>query len=182
MKRGMIRLSTRCVLALATMLVADGARAQLALVTDCAKLSIRLVGIPEAAGMRCNGDEDQRDESIDASGPEREFVIRHQGTLPRYFLVREEATNLVAKLVESNVAAEPGEPFEVEDFDVVRYRAVASEAERPACFYFLNYAGHVAHTTGYRHAIIGYYCDNTGKEASDQRIGELLGAIEADFW
>jgi hypothetical protein len=168
--------------AAAIIFAAARADAQFVFVTDCTKLSIRLDGIPEAAGARCSGDDDRRNETIDASTDGSTFVIRHQGSLPGHYLIREEVTGLVRKMVVSGDAEDAGEPFEVEDFDVVRYRATDKRTHKPtACFHFLSYAGHVAGTTGYRHAIIGFHCSDIGSEASDERIAELLGAIDADF-
>jgi hypothetical protein len=171
------------ILAAALVLAAARADAQFVLVTDCTKLSLRLQGIPEAAGVRCNGDDDQRNETIDASGAGSTFVIRHQGSLRGYYLIREEVTGLVRKMAASGDAQDIGEPFEIANFDVVRYRGLDKRTKKPApCFHFLRYSGHVARTTGYRHAIIGFYCSDGDTEASETRIAELLGAIDADFW
>jgi hypothetical protein len=160
------------------------ARAQFSPDADCAKLSMRLAGIPEAAAARCSGGgEEFGDEFIDASGPGTVFVIRHQRGGLSYYLEREEVTHIVKKMMDVGKAEDAGEPFEVEDFDVVRYKTKAEGTGAPvACFTCLNYAGHVDHTTGYRHAIIGSDCDLSGSAPSDARIGELLGAIDADFW
>src|SRR5262245_12971182 len=65
---------------------------------DCASLSIHLTGIPEAAGARCQGDEARANELIDASGPDRVFVIRHQSSGGHDYLRREEVTDIVKKL------------------------------------------------------------------------------------
>jgi hypothetical protein len=170
-------------LAAALLFITTEAPAQFSLTTDCAKLSMRLEGIPEAAGARCSGGEEFGDEFIDASGPATVFVIRHQRGGLNFYLEREEVTHIVKKMVDADKVQDAGEPFEVEDFDVVRYKAKAEGTTAPAaCFIFLNYAGHVDRTTGYRHAIIGNYCDLAGSAPSDARIGELLGAIDADFW
>jgi len=180
-----MRHSWRCgLLAAPMLLVTAEAGAQFSPGTDCAKLSMRLAGIPEATAARCSGGgEEFGDEFIDVSGPEAVFVIRHQRGGLNYYLEREEVTHIVKKMMDAGEAQDAGEPFEVEDFDVVRYKTKADGTGAPvACFAFLNYAGHVDHTTGYRHAIVGSYCDLSGSVPSDARIGELLGAIDADFW
>ena len=93
-----------------------------------------------------------------------------------YYLQREEVAHIVKKMVDAGKAQDAGEPFEVEDFDVVRYKTKAEGSPAPAaCFTLLIYGGHVDHTTGYRHAVIGSYCDLAGNAPSDARIGELLG-------
>ena len=169
---------------LALLILTGEARAQFVTGSDCTKLSMRLKGIPEAAGARCvEGGEYFGDEIISASGPGTTFVIRHQRGGLNYYLVRQEVSHIVKKMRDAGEALDNGESFEVGDFDVVRYRAKPEGAGAPAaCFLFLNYAGHVDHTTGYRHAIVGWYCDLGGSEPSDARIAELLGAIDADFW
>ena len=171
------------ILAAFVWVAADGARAQFRDVTDCAKLQIRLTGIPEAGGARCDGDENAYDETIDASGPGSIFVIRHQSTIERTYFWRLKAAEIVDRLTASAQVESRSEEFEVEDFNVMRYRATPSGKDSPsACFAFVRYAGHVAHTTGYRHSVVGFYCDLTGNAPTDARIGELLGAIDADFW
>jgi len=176
--------SRRGMLATLMLFVTAEARAQFSPDTDCAKLSMRLAGIPEATAARCDGGGEKfGDEFIDASGSGTVFVIRHQRGGLNYYLEREEVTHIAKKMMDAGKAEDAGEPFEVEDFDVVRYKTKAEGTGAPvACFAFLNYAGHVDHTTGYRHAIIGSYCDLSGSAPSDARIGELLGAIDADFW
>lgn len=151
---------------------------------DCAALKIRLSGIPEAAGARCARDGNASYESIGASGPQSVFVIAHQAAGGDY-LVRLRVTVLLStmKLPQSARIERSGDPFEIENFDVVRYRETMNGMSTPAaCFIFVQYAGHVAQSTGYRHVVYGNYCDLAGREADDARIGQLLGAIDADFW
>lgn len=165
------------------MVVSGAASAQMQSLADCTSLSIHLTGIPEAAGARCQGDEDRANELIDASGPDRVFVIRHQSSGGHDYLRREEVTDIVKKLTAAATLDSLSERLKFEHFDIARYRAAANAASRPAgCFAFVSYAGHVAQTTGYRHAIIGSYCDLTGKEPDAARIVQLLRAISADFW
>jgi len=172
-----------CVLGMANLPGAGVAEAQSMQPTDCASLSIHLAGIPEAAGARCRGDERQWNELIDASGPDRSFVIRHQASGFSDYLQREEVTQLVKKLTAVAKLDGVSQRFKIGHFDVALYMAAANELARSAaCFGFVSYAGHVPQTTGYRHAIIGSYCDLTGKEPSLDRIREILGAIDADFW
>jgi len=167
----------------AAALVNGPANAQLKLITDCSQLSVRLEGIPEAANARCDGDENGSLETIDASGPAMVFFIRHQFTEGGTYFWRLKAAEIIKRLPESGRAESQGEEFVVENFNVMRYRATTSGRESPAaCFAFAAYAGHVDHSTGYRHSVVGIYCDLAGSEATDARIRELLGGIEADFW
>jgi hypothetical protein len=168
---------------LACVVASTGAPAQMQRVADCTSLSIHLAGIPEAAGARCQGDENRGNELIDASGPGRVFVVRHQTSSGHDYLQREEITRIVRKLTAAATLDGVSERYKFGHFDIARYQAAANAVARPAkCFAFVSYAGHVAQTTGYRHAIIGSYCDLSGKEPDDARIVELLRAISADFW
>ena len=67
-------------LAPAGLLASLAASAQMQPVADCAALSIHLTGVPEAADARCQSDASRSNELIDASGPGRVFVIRHQAS------------------------------------------------------------------------------------------------------
>jgi hypothetical protein len=171
-----------CVLAAVVLLATGTAQA-----ADCAALKIRLSGIPEAAGASCSGGGNASYEAIDASGPQAVFVITHQSVIGTGgdYLVRLRVTELLGQMTspQSMKVERSGEPFEIEDFDVIRYRQTMNGVETPAaCFIFMQYAGHVAQSTGYRHVVYGNYCDLAGKEPDDARIGQLLGAIDADFW
>jgi hypothetical protein len=84
-------------------------------------------------------------------------------------------------LAESAQVERQGEVFEVGNFDVMRYRAKVAE-QQAACFIFVGYAGHVEHSTGYRHSVVGFYCNLAGEAASDARVSELVGGFVADFW
>ena len=171
------------VVALAGLFAPGDADAQWLPPADCGSLSIHLAGIPEASGARCQGDEKRWNELIDASGPDRSFVIRHQSSGLNDYLQREEVTQVVKKLTAAAKLEGVSQRFKLGHFDVALYMASANTLAQPAaCFGFLSYAGHVAQTTGYRHAIIGSYCDLTGKEPTLDRIRELLGGISADFW
>jgi len=84
---------------LALLILTGEARAQFVTGSDCTKLSMRLKGIPEAAGARCvEGGEYFGDEIINASGPGTTFVIRHQRGGLNYYLVRQEVSHIVKKM------------------------------------------------------------------------------------
>jgi hypothetical protein len=155
-------------------LMAANAQAQ----SECAELSIRLEGIPEALGARCGGTPNGSLETIDAGGPEARLHIRHQQAGARSYFWRLTPTDILRKLPETE---REGEPFEVGNFDVMRYRT-RMDGQAAACFVFVGYAGHVEHSTGYRHSVIGFYCSLAGEETSDARVSELLGGVVADFW
>ena len=167
------------VLAAVLLPVAASAQAQ-GFAGDCAKLSIRLEGIPEADGARCSGSGWY--ESIDASGPASLFQIRHQSTSDgRTYFWRLTAAEILSRLHAAAPVELQGEEVEVGNFDVLRYRAKMDE-QQAACFVFVRYAGHVAHSTGYRHSVVGVYCNLAGEAATDARVSELLSGVVADFW
>ena len=98
------------------MVVSGAASAQMQPLADCTSLSIHLTGIPEAAGARCQGDEDRANELIDASGPDRVFVIRHQSSGGHDYLRREEVTDIVKKLTAAATLDSLSERLKFEHF------------------------------------------------------------------
>lgn len=94
---------------------------------------------------------------------------------------RLKAAEIIKRLSETSDAEPQGEEFAVENFSVMRYRSTTKGESPAACFAFVAYAGHVDHSTGYRHSLAGIYCDLADREVTDARISELLGGIEADF-
>jgi hypothetical protein len=52
------------------------------------------------------------------------------------------------------------------------------------CFAFSRYGGHVAHTSGYRHQVIGVYCEDVESDqpVSDARIKAMIGKIKTQVF
>ncbi|MFN0194942.1 MAG: GFA family protein [Aestuariivirga sp.] len=64
-------------------------------------------------------------------------------------------------------------------YAVARFTGRFDSVQVP-CFAFSRYGGHVARTPGYRHQVMGIYCENVESDqpVSDARIKEMIGKIK----
>jgi len=170
--------------AIAAVLAAGPAQAWQA--TDCGKLQIHFAGIGATTRTECKADNagsGASDELIDAYGIGSVLFIMHHGVpdTGRFYMPRMTVKHLVQEVVTSKDLSDWTEPTESRDFDVIRFKGVlAAGGARMACVGFSRYAGHVDHSTGYRHVVIGVLCDRA--DPSEATVAEVLGAVGADFW
>ena len=170
--------------ALAGMLAAGSAQAWQA--TDCGKLQIHFATSGTATRVECKADhvgQDTRDELIDAYGIGSVLFILHHGVpdTGRFYMPRMAVKRLVQDVVTSKDLSDWTEPTETKDFDVIRFKGVlAAGGASMACVGFARYAGHVDHSTGYRHVVVGVLCDRVAP--SEASLAEVLDAVGADFW
>jgi hypothetical protein len=149
----------------------------------CAELQIRLEAVPSGISTVSCARGFAGTESVDARGPRTIFVVAHHAAGGNAYVVRTPVQQIVYRMITFAAITAWGASSEIDDFDVRRFTATRSEVELPmACFGFVRYSGHVAQINGYRHVVAGFHCDLAGSEASDSRIDELIGGIEADFW
>jgi hypothetical protein len=171
------------VIGLVGMLAAGPAQAWQA--TDCSKLRIHLAGAAAATRVECKADEIGKDELIDAYGVGSVLFIIHHGVADtgRIYIPRIEVKHLVEDVVTSKNLSDWTEPTQAKDFDVIRFKgALAAGGAAMACVGFSRYAGHVDHTPGYRHVVVGVLCDRADQAPSEARLDEVLDSIGADFW
>jgi hypothetical protein len=172
------------VVALAGMLAAGSAQAWQAM--DCGKLQIHFAATGATTRIECKADNvgrDSRDELIDAYGIGSVLFIVHHGVpdTGRFYMPRMTVKHLVQEVVTSKDLSDWSEPTEAKDFDVVRFKGVLADGGAPmACVGFSRYAGHVDHSTGYRHVVVGVLCDRV--DPSEATVAEVLDAVGADFW
>jgi len=158
---------------------------------ECAALSVQIKGLPEAAMAECEtgnfggggGDRGHGSgEFIRVLNARAIFVITHAYVGRHTYLMRLGVKDIVGGFGGFDSIDEWGEERDSGDFAVRRFSAKSAGARSDmACFGFSLYAGHVPHTTGYRHHIAGFYCDIAGVAVTDGRIDELLDAIEYSF-
>jgi len=171
------------VMALAGVLAANSAQAWQP--TDCAKLAIHFAGTSATTRTECKFDDagTGTDELIDAYGVGSVLFIMHHGVADtgRVYMPRLTVKRLVQEVVTSKDLSDWTEPTEAKAFDVIRFKGVlAAGGARMACVGFSRYAGHVDHSTGYRHVVIGVLCDRG--DPSDTSVAGVLDAVDADFW
>jgi len=155
----------------------------------CAALTIKVVGIPEAASAECNvhklggGDGTGTNEFIKMMGPGAVFVVSHTYVGLRTYVVRQGIKDFIGDITFFEKTEAWGDEEESGDFDVRRFdaRIRGGGDHRMACFGFSRYSGHVPNSGGYRHHIDGFYCDFVGREVAADRIDVLLGSIKYDF-
>lgn len=110
------------------------------------------------------------------------FTLSHAYAGQRSYMIRLDVKSSLADISTFESTSNWGKERDSGDFFVRPFDAkFRANGEQAACVGYGLYSGHVAHTTGYRHHIAGFYCDFTRKPPTDAYIDELLGKIEYDF-
>lgn len=157
--------------------------------TGCSALTLKVVGIPEAASAECDvhklggGDGTGTNEFIKMGGPGTIFVVSHTYVGLRTYVIRQGIKDFIDDISLFEKTEGWGDEEESTDFDVRRFEAkIRGGGDRQmTCFGFSRYSGHVPNSGGYRHHIDGFYCDLLAREIAAGRIDELLSSIKYDF-
>jgi hypothetical protein len=176
---------SKAALALALVVPLSAPRAE----TDCASLDIAIEAPADFSEFTCDsgsftgGGPSRTEESMVASGPASLFVVRHAvAGIHTYF-----------NRLDTRVFIDDGTTFErIEDwaaapggnrFIVARFKGwLAGKPDLPlACFGFSRFTGHVAHSTGFRHLLFGFYCTALLEDVADAEVRRLIEAIKFDF-
>jgi hypothetical protein len=150
--------------------------------SDCDSFAVHLAASAPFWDIQC--DSAGSHEVIQAFGEhESIFVVSHDMAGYRTYLVRVKPKNITTWLNSFGAIKEWTDGAENHGFAVGTFRGVLKKQpdNGVSCFSFMRYSGHVPQTTGYRHAVWGFYCDAGPGTVPDTRIDELLGSIESDF-
>jgi hypothetical protein len=150
--------------------------------SDCDSFAVHLAASAPFWDIQCDGDGSH--EFIQAFGEhESILVVSHDMAGHRHYLVRVQPKDITTWLDSFGTIKEWSDGTASHGFSVGTFRGVLKKEpdSSVACFTFVRYSGHVPQTTGYRHAVWGFYCDAGPATVPDSRIDELLGSIESDF-
>src|SRR5262249_32394533 len=154
---------------------------------DCQSLDIRLQSASDFGHVECDqssgrhGDISDAEERIDAWNSRSAFAVRHLIAGNRTYFQPSNTKSLIepsfAK-TESWAAAPGGNGF-----SAVRFRGwLRSHPELVlSCFVFSRFSGHVDHSSGYRHVLLGFYCANQPDTLSDAETQRLIESVKFDF-
>jgi hypothetical protein len=150
--------------------------------SDCDSFSVHLAATASFWDIQC--DSSGNHEVIQAVGEhESIFIVSHEMAGHRTYLVRVKPKDVSGWLDSFGAIKDWSDGTENHGFDVGTFRGVLKNQPDTSvsCFSFVRYSGHVPQSTGYRHAIWGFYCDAGPQTVPSTRIDELLGSIESDF-
>lgn len=157
---------------------------------ECAVMSVKFKG-PGAALAECESSKmgsgagdtgTATNEYLQVIAGNTIFTLSHAYAGKRSYMMRLDVKSSLKDIGTFESTSNWGEERDSGDFMVRSFDAkFSANGEQAACVGYGLYSGHVAHTTGYRHHIAGFYCDFTRKPPTDSYIDELLGKIEYDF-
>jgi hypothetical protein len=120
-------------------------------------------------------------ETINARDSKSIFLIAHEGAGNRTYIERSDPRSLI----ETNFAKSEGWTMGAggNGFYVVLFRGwLTGYLDMPlSCFGFSRFSSHVSGSTGYRHAIYGFYCADQPGTISQPETRRLIGALKFDF-
>lgn len=158
---------------------------------DCATLEFHLKNAAGFDEMRCEssrvgggGDEAvSTDEFIEAWSKSELILISHGDAGHRTYFMRLNVTDVIESWEVFKSITDWGEERKKKKFRIQTFKGVLENSGAIPCFGFVRYDGHIAGTTGYQHALRGFYCDwlEPASQISEQRIDEMLGAIEIGY-
>jgi hypothetical protein len=150
--------------------------------SECDSFAVRLAATAPFWDIQC--DSSGSHQVIQAVGDhESILVVSHEMARHRTYLVRVKPKDITTWLDSFGAIKEWTDRTESHGFGVGTFRGVLKKQpdSSVSCFTFVRYSGHVPQSTGYRHAIWGFYCDAGPETVPDTHIDELLGSIESDF-
>lgn len=155
--------------------------------TDCGKLPIKLEPAADFSSMKCSKGQtgygggtgwSMRSRIIAEDAVSTIVVNYGQAGVQTYF-ERMGPRSLFEDSLDYDVPGSwtmgPG----TNGYAVARFFGQFDSVQVP-CFAFSRYGGHVAHTSGFRHQVIGVYCEDieSDQPVSDARIKEMIGKIK----
>jgi len=157
--------------------------------TDCSSLDIELASSAQFSNVECDtggsryGDASHSEEVITATSDSSLFVIQHYNAGVRTYFDRGDTRKMIegsgAFSKTGQWATGPGG----DRFMVMKFAgSLTNSPSLPLeCFGFSRFTGHVAHSTGYRHIIFGFYCAAQPGAVPDAEVRRLLGDLTYDF-
>jgi hypothetical protein len=124
--------------------------------------------------------------SIEAQDALSFIVVYHDRAGNRTYLKRTDPQRLFGKSLKFaidgswSVSPSVSNGFTIRTF----FGKLESMSENVPCFVFNRYAGHVAHTTGFRHMVGGVYCEivPSDEPVTPARIDQMTGKIRGDMF
>ena len=113
------------------------------------------------------------------------FIIYHDRAGTRSYLTRRDPEDLFGDHMDFAVKGTWSENTESNGFEVAKFFGKFDFAsEQVPCFAFVRFAGHVEHSTGYRHMVGGFYCEfvPSDQPVTDARVDQMIGKIKADMF
>jgi len=113
------------------------------------------------------------------------FIIYHDRAGQRTYLTRQDPKGLFGDHMNFAVDGTWSGNTESNGFTVTKFFGKFDFAsEQVPCFAFTRFAGHVAHTTGYRHMVGGFYCEfvPSDQPVTDARVDQMTAKIKADMF
>jgi len=118
---------------------------------------------------------------ISASNSHSVYAVRHEIAGSRTYIIQSDPkTALASSFSKSDDwAAAPGG----NGFSVARFKGwLKGYPDLPlSCFGFVRYSGHVDRSTGYRHGLFGFYCDDQADGITDAETRRLIQALQLHF-
>ncbi|MFM9842000.1 MAG: hypothetical protein ACKVOI_03425 [Dongiaceae bacterium] len=155
--------------------------------TNCGKLAVKLEPAGDFVSMKCEkGQTGYGGEtgwtmvtSIVAEDAESTIVVYHDQAGVQTYLERQGPQRMFEDWLDFDVEGSWKSANGAHGYTVSRFFGLFDSVQVP-CFAFAHYGGHVARTTGYRHLVSGFYCENTESDqpVSDARIKEMIGKIK----
>jgi len=113
------------------------------------------------------------------------FVVYHDRAGTRTYLTRSDPKGLFADSMDFAVDGSWTSTTVSNGFSVAKFFGKFEfTAEQVPCFAFTRFAGHVAHTTGYRHMIGGFYCEYVPSDqpVTDARVDQMTEKVRGDMF
>lgn len=113
------------------------------------------------------------------------FIIYHDRAGNRTYLTRTDPKGVFANSMDFAVEGTWSPTSVSNGFSVAKFFGKFEFAsEQVPCFAFTRYAGHVAHTTGFRHMVGGFYCEfvPSDEPVTDARVDQMTEKVKGDMF
>jgi hypothetical protein len=158
---------------------------------DCDNLAVSLEPAADFRTIRCESGETGFGEggsvasSIEAEDALSFIVVFHNRAGSRTYLERRDPKTIFAEDLEFAVEGSWQPTTASNGFSVSKFFGKFDFAtDQVPCFAFTRYAGHVEHSTGYRHLVAGFYCEfvPSDQPVTAARVDQMTGKIKADMF
>ncbi|MFM9842134.1 MAG: hypothetical protein ACKVOI_04100 [Dongiaceae bacterium] len=162
--------------------------------TDCDDLDIALEPAADFRSIECEAGQETHGAgsgtvgmaSIEAEDALSFIVVYHDRAGNRTYLSRVDPRRLFGKGPKFAIEDSWATTTSVSSGFTVRtfFGKLKSVPEKMPCFVFSRYAGHVAHSTGFRHMVGGVYCEvvPSDQPVTSARIDQMMGKIRGDMF
>jgi hypothetical protein len=161
--------------------------------TECDELDISLEPAADFRSIECEAGQFQGGgdggnvgmATIEAEDALSFFIIYHDRAGNRTYLSRSDPKSLFAESIDFAVKGSWSGSSVHNGFTVSRFfgKFEASPDQVP-CFAFTRYSGHVAHTTGFRHMVGGFYCEFVPSDdpVTDARVDQMTAKVKGTMF